>query len=43
MKKISGFCERCETMSPFLTKKDERWLCTMCRDESYMLDRIIGS
>ncbi len=32
MKKISGFCERCENFSPFLQRSDGTWLCTVCRD-----------
>ncbi|MCK4634618.1 MAG: hypothetical protein KAT37_01975 [Candidatus Aenigmarchaeota archaeon] len=41
MRKISGFCERCENYSPFLENKNSLWLCTVCRDETGRLNRVV--
>gem|GEM_PF-1717838 len=41
MRRISGFCERCECFSPFLEKKNNLWLCTVCRDDVIQLNWML--
>jgi len=39
--KISGFCERCATFSPFLERRRDTWLCTVCYDETRKLSKMV--
>lgn len=41
MRKISGFCERCDNFSQFLQRREGFWLCTVCRDEVTQMGRTV--